>query len=112
MATSQKSTSEKNTAAKTVSNSTTHDGDSPIADKVSETLHHSVDSLAEHTSVAEEKLRQAASSSVETMTDKQQQAKDYWDNSAVGKYTKENPVKTAGIAFAAGMLLTTLLRKK
>lgn len=84
----------------------------PIADKVTETLHQSVDTLSEHAATAEEKLRHTASASAETMGEKQQQVKQYWDQSAVGKYTKENPVATAGIAFAAGMLLTTFLRRK
>jgi ElaB/YqjD/DUF883 family membrane-anchored ribosome-binding protein len=84
----------------------------PIADKVTETLHQSVDTLSAHAATTEEKLRQTASASAETMGEKQQQVKQYWDQSAVGKYTKENPVATAGIAFAAGMLLTTFLRRK
>lgn len=86
--------------------------ETPIADKMTQTLHQSVDSLAEHATVAEEKLRKTASSSADTMSEKQQQAKQYWDGSAVGKYTKEHPVAAAGIAFAAGMLVSTLLRRK
>lgn len=89
----------------------THSG-TPIADKVTETLHQSVDTLSEHAAATEEKLRKTAAASAETMGEKQQQAKNYWDQSAVGQYTKEHPVATAGIAFAAGMLLTTLLRRK
>ena len=84
----------------------------PIADKVTETLHQSVDTLSGHATTAEEKLRNTASASAESMGEKQQQARQYWDQSAVGKFTKENPVATAGIAFAAGMLLTTFLRRK
>ena len=84
----------------------------PIADKVTQTLHKSVDNLGGHASGAEDKLRKTASASAETVSEKQQQAKQYWDGSAVGKYTKEHPVATAGIAFAAGMLLSTFLRKK
>jgi len=86
--------------------------DTPLADKVTKTLHQSVDNLGGHASVAEEKIRNTAASSAETLGEKQQQAKQYWDGSAVGKYTKEHPVATAGIAFAAGMLVTTLLRRK
>lgn len=86
--------------------------ETPIADKVTQTLHQSVDNLAGHASVAEDKLRKTASASAETMGEKQQQAKQYWDGSAVGKYTKEHPVAAAGIAFAAGMLVSTFLRRK
>lgn len=84
----------------------------PIADKMTETLHQSVDTLGGHGAAAEEKIRNTAATSAETIGEKQQQARQYWDQSAVGQFTKENPVATAGIAFAAGMLLTTFLRRK
>lgn len=102
------------TSVKTATNSNiaTNNSGTPISDKVTDSLHQSVDSLGEHTSVAEDKLRQTASASVATLDEKQRQVKSYWDHSVVGKYTKENPVATAGIAFAAGMLLTTFFRKK
>ncbi|MGS2719032.1 DUF883 domain-containing protein [Paraglaciecola aestuariivivens] len=101
-------------AKQATTNSQTHANESatPIADKVSETLHLSVDNLAQHASMAEGKLRQSAAESAKTLGEKQNQAKKYWDNSAVGKYTKAHPVATAGIAFAAGMLVTSLLKKK
>jgi ElaB/YqjD/DUF883 family membrane-anchored ribosome-binding protein len=96
------------TSSKTLST----DSGSPIADKVTETLHQSVDTLSGHAAATEEKLRKTAAESAQTMGEKQQQVRTYWDQSAIGQYTKENPVATAGIAFAAGMLLTTLLRRK
>lgn len=99
------------TSAKTTKISDSR-SETPIADKVTQTLHKSVDNLAEHASVAEDKIRKTATTSAQSMGEKQQQAKQYWDGSAVGKYTKEHPVATAGIAFAAGMLLSTFLRRK
>ncbi|GAC15716.1 hypothetical protein [Aliiglaciecola lipolytica] len=84
----------------------------PIADKVTDALHHSVDSLSKHAAKTEEKVRDSASASAETIAEKQQQAIKYWDSSAVGKFTKENPVATAGIAFAAGMALAAFLKRK
>jgi hypothetical protein len=101
------------TAAKktTHSNVATNDSDTPITSKVNETLHQTVNSLTGHACVAENKLRQSATTSAEIMTEKQRQVKNYWDDSAVGKYAKENPVATAGIAFAAGILLTKFLKK-
>ena len=100
------------TATKPNSKLSKSDSGTPIADSVTETLHQSVDTLSGHAVIAEEKIRSTAAASAETMGEKQQKAKQYWDQSAVGKYTKENPVATAGIAFAAGMLLTTFLRRK
>ncbi|WP_158972470.1 DUF883 domain-containing protein [Paraglaciecola sp. L3A3] len=91
---------------------TNNPSDTPIADKMTDTLHQSVDTLSEHAHVAEEKIRESATSSAQTFEQKQQQAKQYWDQSSVGKFSKENPVATAGIAFAAGVLLTTLLKRK
>ena len=96
----------------TNSNVATNNSGTPITSKANETLHKTVNTLAEHASVAENKLRQTAATSAEKMSDKQRQAKDYWDDSAVAKYTKENPVATAGIAFAAGMLLAKFFKKK
>ncbi|MBU2871845.1 DUF883 domain-containing protein [Colwellia sp. E2M01] len=84
----------------------------PIADNVTEKLHHSVDTLGEHAATAETKIRETAAHSTEAIADKQIQFKQYWDQSEVGKYAKENPLATAGIAFAAGMLLSSFLRKK
>jgi len=94
------------------SNTTSSTSSTPIADNVTETLHQSVNTLGGHAATAEERIRETATTSSETMAEKQLQARQYWDQSAVGKYTKENPVATAGIAFAAGMLLTSLLRRK
>ena len=102
------------TSAKKVTNSNvdTNYPDSPISEKANKRLHQSVDNLTQSTSVTEEQLRQTAQTSVKKVLEKQRQAKEYWDRSAVGKYTSENPAATAGIAFVAGMLLTRVLRKK
>jgi len=108
MTTSAETSTNKTKNAKKISTTSS----TPIADNVTETLHQSVNTLGEHAATAEEKIRETATTSSETMAEKQLQARQYWDQSAVGKYTKENPVATAGIAFAAGMLLTSLLRRK
>ncbi|MDU0352981.1 DUF883 domain-containing protein [Paraglaciecola aquimarina] len=102
------------TAAKTATKAKVTDSHSqtPIADRVTETLHESVNTLGEHATVAEGKLRETATTSAQNFEQKQQQAKQYWDQSSVGKFTKENPVATAGIAFAAGMLITSFFKRK
>ena len=100
------------TSSKTNPKDVPTDSATPIADKITETLHQSVDTLSGHATTAEENLRHSAAASAESMSEKQQQARQYWDQSAVGKFTKENPVATAGIAFAAGMLLSSFLRRK
>ncbi|MCF2947847.1 DUF883 domain-containing protein [Paraglaciecola aquimarina] len=97
---------------KKTDNNSASNGDSPVSEKVTETLHHSVDQLGEQVARTEEKLRETASSSAESIKKNQLKAKKMWDDSAVGKYTKEHPVASAGIAFAAGMLLTSLIKRK
>ncbi|MEC7699909.1 MAG: DUF883 domain-containing protein, partial [Pseudomonadota bacterium] len=48
----------------------------------------------------------------ENMSARKRLAQQKCQASNVRKYAIENPVATAGIAFAAGMLVTSLLRKK
>jgi ElaB/YqjD/DUF883 family membrane-anchored ribosome-binding protein len=46
------------------------------------------------------------------MAERKRLAEQKWQASKVRNYAIENPLATAGIAFAAGMLVTSLLRKK
>lgn len=96
------------TTANTKKTKSTH----PVSDKVQDALHESIDSLTEKTAATEGKLRDAAQTGAESLAAKQKEAQDKWQQSAVKKYATENPVATAGIAFAAGVLLTSLLRRK
>ena len=84
----------------------------PLSDKVQNTLHESVDTLAEKAASTEDRLRHAAQSSSENFAAKQQEVQEKWEQSSVKKYATENPIATAGIAFAAGVLLTSILRRK
>lgn len=84
----------------------------PVSDKVQSSLHESVDTLAQKAGSTEERLRDAAQSGSESFAAKQQEVQDKWEQSSVKKYATENPLATAGIAFAAGVLLTSLLRRK
>ena len=84
----------------------------PVTDQLKESLHASVDKLADSAGIAEENIRRTASSSAENMSARKRLAQQKWQASKVRKYAIENPVAAAGIAFAAGMLVTSLLRKK
>ncbi|EWH10853.1 hypothetical protein DS2_06166 [Catenovulum agarivorans DS-2] len=84
----------------------------PISDKMSDALHQGVDSISERSAKTESAVREGAQHSAEALKDKQQQAKSAWQSSALKNYVDENPVATAGIAFAAGALLSSLLVKK
>lgn len=90
----------------------TADSTHPMIDKVQETLHASVDKLASSASRAEENLRTTASDSAENLSAQKRLAEKKWLASPMRRYAIENPVATAGIAFAAGMLITSLMRKK
>lgn len=84
----------------------------PVATKVKDALHESVDALAERAAATEESLRETAQNSSENFTEKQAELSNKWNNSSVKQYATENPVATAGIAFAAGMLFSTFLKRK
>ena len=84
----------------------------PVTDQLKDSLHASVDKLADSAGIAEENIRRTATSSAENMSARKRLAQQKWQASKVRRYAIENPVATAGIAFAAGMLVTSLLRKK
>jgi ElaB/YqjD/DUF883 family membrane-anchored ribosome-binding protein len=99
----------KNTSAKA---NTSNEQGHPVTDQLKESLHQSVDKLADNASVAEENIRRTATSSAENMSERKRLAEQKWQASSVRNYAVENPVATAGLAFAAGMLVTSLFRKK
>lgn len=99
-------------ANSTSSNASKAKSTHPVSDKVQSSLHESVDSLAEKAGSTEERLREAAHSGSENFAAKQQEVQEKWEQSSIKKYATENPIATAGIAFAAGVLLTSLLRRK
>lgn len=99
----------KNTSTKT---NTSKEQGHPVTDQLKETLHQSVDKLADNASVAEENIRRTATSSAENMSERKRLAEQKWQASSVRNYAIENPLATAGLAFAAGVLVTSLFRKK
>ena len=84
---------------------------SPVTNKASAALHKTVDTLAEKAAGTEEKLRSTATHSAESIAAQQKAIQDKWQASKVRNYATENPLATAGIAFAAGVLLSSLLRR-
>ena len=84
----------------------------PVADKMQNTLHESVDTLAQKVGSAEETLRETAQNSSENFVQKQMEIEDKWNKSAIKKYATDNPVATAGIAFSVGMLVSSLLKRR
>lgn len=105
-------TSSKNQSTKTNSANGVNHPSHPVTDQLKASLHASVDKLADSAGIAERNIRESASSSAQNMSARKRLAEQKWQASKVRKYAIENPVATAGIAFAAGMLVTSLLRKK
>ncbi len=88
--------------------------EAPFTEKATEAAHHAVDALSSRAASAEHSVRQGASSSAKTLSEKQAAARakisEYGGKTR--QFAAENPLATAGIAFAAGMLVTALLRRK
>ena len=84
--------------------------DTPLTEKAKDALHHSVDAMADRAAKAEEAVRDTAGRSADSLHATQDKIVSQWNGSQVKQFACENPIATAGIAFAAGMLLTTLLR--
>lgn len=96
-------------------NSKTNGGlNSPVTEKASEAAHHAVDAMAVKAASAEDSLRKTAASSQQSLAQKQEEIKQQLQSgySKSREFAAQNPVAAAGIAFAAGMLVSTLLRRR
>ncbi|WP_333609701.1 DUF883 domain-containing protein [Arsukibacterium sp.] len=102
MATTQANTNAGNSAIK-----------SPVTERASEAAHHAVDAMAEKAATAEDSLRRTAASSKATIDQKQEELKMQMQSTfeRSKQFAQENPIAAAGIAFAAGMLVSALLRR-
>ena len=107
MATSSKSTAEK---------STTENGaetGAPFTEKTVAAAHEAIDRLSERVAKTEERLRGAANQGQQSWTEKQEEVRAQGEGSvsSARDYARENPLMTAGIAFAAGLIVANLLRR-
>ena len=98
--------------AKTTNANTNSKTDSPVSKKAQEALHDSVAAVADKASQAERSVRDTAQRSAESLGEAQEKMVKQWNGSQVRKFATENPIATVGIAFTAGMLITSLLRKR
>ncbi|MEH6712912.1 MAG: DUF883 domain-containing protein [Paraglaciecola polaris] len=102
----------ENAKTATSTSKTTAKTDSPISKKAQDALHDSVDAVADKAARAERSVRDTAHRSAESLGETQEKVLKQWNGSQVRRFATENPVATVGIAFTAGMLLTSLLRKR
>ena len=82
-------------------------------ERVAKTAHDVIDETAAKTAPVEVKLRDKATHAGEKVEATQEKARDQIDESLekMESFVKERPVTSAGIAFAAGVLVSTLLRR-
>lgn len=75
--------------------------------------HETVDTIAERAQRAEREVRGAAARTAEQAREFQEHATERAEQTIrrAGSYVENNPLAFAGIAFAAGVLLSTLLRR-
>lgn len=84
----------------------------PITDKAATKLHETIDNTAESIGEAEEKVRDSIADTNEKLTESKERVKNQNEEmiESVTQYVNENPIASVGIAFAAGIIASRLLR--
>jgi ElaB/YqjD/DUF883 family membrane-anchored ribosome-binding protein len=82
-------------------------------DRLAAKAHETVDSVAERAQRAEREMRATAARTAEQAREIHEQAAERAGETIrrAGSYVENNPLAFVGIAFAAGVLLSTLLRR-
>jgi ElaB/YqjD/DUF883 family membrane-anchored ribosome-binding protein len=82
-------------------------------DRVAAKAHETVDTIAERAQRAEREVRGAAARTAEQARHLQEDATETAEQTLrrANSYLESNPLAFVGIAFAAGLLLSTLLRR-
>lgn len=83
-------------------------------DTISQTAHDTLDTLDEKAKAGIEAGRRKAMNAVSAVEDFEAQAELTIEETTakVTKFVQENPLQAAGIAFAAGVLTTMIMRKR
>ncbi|MGH8193685.1 MAG: DUF883 domain-containing protein [Woeseiaceae bacterium] len=84
-----------------------------LTEQAADSAHSTVDRVAEKAAKAEEHLRDVAATSEERLREKGAEARVATERAMdhIRQYTKDNPLAAAGIAFAAGLVLSRLLSR-
>jgi ElaB/YqjD/DUF883 family membrane-anchored ribosome-binding protein len=87
--------------------------DHETTDRLAAMAHDTVDRVADAANHAETEVRGAAARTTRQVRQLQDQAMETADENMkkVRMYVKKNPLTATGIAFAAGVVLTTLFRR-
>ena len=85
----------------------------PTTDRLAAMAHETIDRVAETANHAEHEVRSAATRTAEKAKHAQDQMVATADEnlSKVRSYVQQNPLTSAGIAFAAGVILSSLIRR-
>lgn len=83
------------------------------AQRFAEKAHETIDRAAEAATAAEQTLRSTAARAAEKLKGSQEVAGETMDEGldAIRRYIEQNPLMAAGIAFAAGLVVSSLLRR-
>jgi ElaB/YqjD/DUF883 family membrane-anchored ribosome-binding protein len=86
--------------------------DAPATEKARERAHETIDSAAARAAQVERRIREETAGVQETLREKQAAAAEQVDHSLerVESFIRARPMIAAGIAFAAGVLASRLLR--
>jgi ElaB/YqjD/DUF883 family membrane-anchored ribosome-binding protein len=91
-----------------------HEKGETAADRIKARAHETVDTIAERAQRAERDVRKAA----ERTAEQARHLRDEYSDAAeqqlrrASSYVQSNPFAFAGVAFVAGVLLSTLLRRR
>lgn len=83
------------------------------AERLAERAHKTIDEAAVRAGHAEREIRRAASEAADRLRRSETELADALDQNLrrVREYIEKNPVQSAAIAFAAGVVLSSLLRR-
>lgn len=87
--------------------------DASTTERVADKAHSAIDGAAENAAEAERELRQAAAEAAARARRSEEQVAEAIDQNVarVREYIEQNPIQSAGIAFVAGVVLSSLLKR-
>ena len=87
--------------------------EAPTTENLAHKAHETIDRFARNSAEAEHKVREQAEAAARKARETEERARAAADRSAerVNAYIKENPIMSAGIAFVAGVFISSLLRR-
>jgi ElaB/YqjD/DUF883 family membrane-anchored ribosome-binding protein len=82
-------------------------------DRIAEKAHETIDRAAARSNELEEDVRRAAADTAERVRRREERLETSVDQNLekIKDYVQKNPIASAGIAFVAGVLLSSLLRR-